>query len=263
MKAPKLTRRSLLRMGALGGVSVAGGGGWGFYVEPNQLVVRHERVRGLGKVKVAHFADLQFKAWNEEHLRAVVAKVNDLKPDFVALTGDFIETPPNLALCLEILSGLKAPVFGIPGNHDVVALELYPEIARTLEKTGGAFLVNESRPWSKELTVVGLDECWYSHPDPEKAFRGLEPKKCLTLIHQPMLAHTLPAPVLLSLAGHSHGGQVRIPFIGAIHVPRDTGSYDWGMYQTENGPLHVTCGIGVLKSTPRFRCPPEVVMLTG
>jgi hypothetical protein len=84
------------------------------------------------------------------------------------------------------------------------------------------------------------------------------------LMHYPAVADNLAGRHFdLILAGHSHGGQVRLPFVGAVSLPKGVGKYDYGRYETVNGPLYVNAGIGTLSSFPfRFNCPPEVTVVT-
>lgn len=84
------------------------------------------------------------------------------------------------------------------------------------------------------------------------------------LMHYPSVAdHLGQRRFDLILAGHSHGGQVRLPFVGAVSLPRGVGQYDYGRYETSGGPLYVNAGIGTLSHFPfRFNCPPEITVVT-
>jgi predicted MPP superfamily phosphohydrolase len=86
----------------------------------------------------------------------------------------------------------------------------------------------------------------------------------LLLLHYPVMADFLGQLRFdLIMAGHSHGGQVRLPLIGALTLPSGVGRYDYGRYETPGGPLYVNAGIGTLSSFPvRFNCPPEITVVT-
>jgi predicted MPP superfamily phosphohydrolase len=91
-----------------------------------------------------------------------------------------------------------------------------------------------------------------------------EATRRVMLIHYPVMAdHLNQRPFDLILAGHSHGGQVRLPFFGAVSLPNGVGDYDYGRYETAGGTLYVNAGIGTLSHFPiRFNCPPEITVVT-
>jgi hypothetical protein len=228
------------------------------YLEPTWLKVRHQRI-GTPTARFVHFTDLHHKG-DRNYLKSVVDKINSLNPDFVCFTGDIIEEEKFLAEALEILSGIKAPMFGVPGNHDYWSKVSFAPIHKCFNATGGAWLMDEERKIAGgRINLIGLTcEQYDQHLPPlDKQVKNI------LLIHYPAWVKRLGDHKFdLMLAGHSHGGQVRIPFYGPLMVPYGVDEYDLGLYQTRAGPLYVNAGIGYVYSYNfRFNCRPEITVI--
>lgn len=253
MKLPKINRRRFFWTLFLGTpVTVFADSYW---IEPNWLKVRKIRLAEKPTHRFVHFTDLHHKG-DKKYLESVVTEINKLSPDFVCMTGDIIEEDSFLTEALEILRGIKSPMYGVPGNHDYWAHADFEEIAETFTKTGGAWLVgSQTTTRDGKITLHGAGEKLPLNFQPN-------PKtKNIALLHYPEWVEQLaPNKFDLVLAGHSHGGQVRIPFYGAMIVPFSTGKYDLGLFQTQSGPLYVSSGIGWFFMNIRFRCRPEIVV---
>ena len=258
MKSPRISRRKFLAAALLAtpGAVFADAK----YVEPTWLKVRHLKIgSGPPSHRFVHFTDLHHKG-DANYLKSVVAKINSLTPDFVCFTGDVIEEEKFLAEALEILSGIKAPMFGVPGNHDFWSKVSFAPIHKCFNTTGGAWLLDEPRIIAGgKINLIGIT-C--EHYDQVRL--PLNPAvKNILLMHYPAWVKRLGAQKFdLLLAGHSHGGQVRIPFYGPLVVPYGVDEYDLGLFETKSGPLYVNPGIGyVYGYNFRFNCRPEITVI--
>jgi uncharacterized protein len=262
MKLNKFSRRHfLLTLGtacAAAPVATVADARW---IEPTWLKIRRLRI-GEGKPthRLVHFSDLHYKG-DRAYAESVVQTINSFSPDLVCFTGDIMEQVRFLPEALEILSGIKSPVFGVPGNHDYSSGASFKVIGRSFAATGGAWLLDEQ--WDAaggklNLTGITCQEYFYDVPPP------LNPNaKTILLMHYPAWIKRQGGNKFdLALAGHSHGGQVRLPFVGPIILPSHVGGYDMGLYQTPAGPLYVNPGIGYIGDYDiRFNCRPEVTVI--
>ena len=253
MKLPRISRRKFFYSLFLGLPAAAFADS--YWLEPNWLKIRQIRLGEKPTHRFVHFTDLHHKG-DKQYLESVVQQINKVSPDFVCMTGDIIEDNSFLTEALEILSEIQSPVYGVPGNHDYWAHVDFDEIARTFAQTGGAWLTGtQATTRDGKITLHGAGK----HPPTQ--FQPNPRTKNIALIHYPEWVEKL-APQMFDaiLAGHSHGGQVRIPFYGPIVVPFSTGKYDLGLFQTRSGPLYVSSGIGWFLFNIRFRCRPEIVV---
>ena len=258
MKFPRISRRKFIA-GILLATPCAIGAD-AKWIEPTWLKTRRLHIgKGTPTHRLVHFTDLHHKG-DAEYLKAVVKEINRLSPDFVCFTGDIIEDEKFLEEALEILSGVKAPMFGVPGNHDYWSKVSFEPIHKCFNAAGGAWLMDEQRKVAGgKINLIGIT-C--SHAD--QALMPLDPAaKNILLMHYPAWVKKLGGQKFdLMLAGHSHGGQVRIPFYGPLIVPFAVDEYDLGLYQTPAGPLYVSSGIGyIFNYNFRFNCRPEITVI--
>ena len=225
----------------------------GALIEPEWIAVRTRRLSETPRTRFVQFTDVHHKG-NDARLRHLVRLVNDLKPDFACFTGDLIEHARFAAPALEILSGIRCPLFGVPGNHDHWSRADFGPFRRTFAATGGAWMMDEVRvaPGGR-IRLMGLDR-------PMGRLRPEPGIFNLVLMHYPAWADRLPFKAELLLAGHTHGGQVRVPFYGALVTPRESGGYELGAFETPAGPLYVNPGIGTLFMEVRINCRPELTV---
>jgi len=252
----KLSRRHWIGLG-LAGVGVpALAAADAFLVEPGWVKLKRIRLAGdKPACRLLHFTDLHFKE-DEASLRSLVRRINGLSPDFVCFTGDLVEDKVHLDAALAVLRELKAPLFGVPGNHERWSGADPGRIAECCEATGGAWLPDRAVDTLEDrVRISGIDE------DPGKA-RPRPGATNIALMHYPAWVERLSGGRFdLVLGGHSHGGQVRLPFVGALIVPFDVGKYDLGLYQTPAGPLYVGAGVGWYSLRARFLCRPEIALI--
>ena len=259
MKVPRLSRRKFIAATFLAAPALV------FtdfkWIEPTWLKVRKIKIKHSGPTnRLVHFTDIHHKG-DSSYLKSVVKRINSLAPDFVCFTGDVIEEEKYLAEALEILSGIKAPMFGVPGNHDYWSKASFEPIHKCFNATGGAWLMDQQR---KILSGSTINLIGITCSRARQAMIPLDPSvKNILLMHYPAWVKELAGQKFdLMLAGHSHGGQVRIPFYGPIIVPYAVDQFDWGLFKTASGPLYVNAGIGYIYSYNfRFNCRPEITVI--
>jgi uncharacterized protein len=224
-------------------------------IEPGSLRVTHFKIGAAPKHRFVHFTDVHHKG-DTRFLQEVVDRINAEKPEFVCFTGDLIEEARYAAEALEILEGIKAPLYGVPGNHDYWA-ELDFDLPRdSFAKGGGQWLMNqEVIICGGEVVLFGMSGVHHAAFQPRVGARNI------LVSHYPTVVESFPKTRFdLVLAGHTHGGQVRLPGYGALIVPFSTGEYQLGMYDTPAGPLYVNAGIGYFFANVRFCCRPEITV---
>src|ERR1035438_535615 len=139
MRLQKISRRNFIASALLAapGVVLADAK----LVEPTWLKIRHQKVGSKPAHRFVHFTDLHHKG-DRPYLEAVVATINRLTPEFVCFTGDIIEEKKFLPEALDILSGIKSPMFGVPGNHDYWSKASFEPVLKCFAATGGAWLMD-------------------------------------------------------------------------------------------------------------------------
>jgi len=229
-------------------------------IEPTRLKIRRLWI-GDGKPahRLVHFSDLHHKG-DRTYLESVVNAINSLAPDLVCFTGDIVEEMEFLPEALELLAHIQSPMFGVPGNHDYWSNISFEPVFKCFAATGGAWLLDAAHSAADgKINIIGAS-C--SHAS--QALSPLNPSmKNILLFHYPAWAKKLGGQKFdLLLAGHSHGGQVRIPFCGAMVLPYGVDEYDLGLFQTRSGPLYVNAGIGYISNYNfRFNCRPEITVI--
>jgi uncharacterized protein len=228
--------------------------------------------------RIAQVSDIHLDEYTEPFfLERIVHHVNTLAPDLVLLTGDFIThgsltfVAGNHALrrCAEILTTLTAPLrYAILGNHDVSYSAA--AVTEALTTHGTPVLVNQYLPIERNgarLWLCGVDDPGTSHPNLDLAVPAKPDGPVLLMAHEPdyaddVVAHPRGHLVDLMLAGHSHGGQIRLPFMGPLILPPLGEKYPEGHYRFNQMQLYVNRGIGTVGLPFRLNCPPEITLLT-
>jgi predicted MPP superfamily phosphohydrolase len=219
-------------------------------------------------VRLAQISDLH-RSWcvEESFITRIVAETNALRPDLVALTGDFVTISSEYAAsCAQQISRLRAPLglYGVLGNHDYVcdSRQGGPAVAEALSGVSVQMLTNRNLRLDNGLFLVGVDDCWVGKPDLEAAFRGVPiGKPALALTHNPGIFRNLCAYDCVTLAGHTHGGQIDLPFVTQAHLGRHN-RYKAGWYREPGRPgrLYVSRGLGVVGIPLRIRATPEIAL---
>jgi len=252
-----------------------------FFVEPARLVVNRQDLRlpnwpaELSGVRVALISDLHVGSphWGLPRLRDLVQRVNAEQPDLILLAGDYLINDvwfgKHVAadpIALE-LGQLHAPlgVFAVLGNHDW--WNDGPKVRAALEAHGLTVLDDEVRRLhfnGKNFCLLGVrDETERQRSAQQELELALPGMPLLVLTHEPDIFADLNERATLTLAGHTHGGQVDLPLLGRRIVPSRFGSRYAAGHIVENGRhLFVTTGVGTSIVPIRFRVPPEIALLT-
>jgi uncharacterized protein len=255
MRIPKITRRRFLLLAMFASPAlVYADAKW---IEPKWVKVRSIKLaEGKPSHRIIHITDIHHKG-DRPYLESVVRKINALSPDAVCFTGDLIENKKFVPEALHILEGIKSPLYGVPGNHDYWSHAPFGDFIKTFARTGGAWLIDAPAMTADGKIQIAGASCLHGAPVTLTPKAGV---KNILLLHYPLLAEKIQNKFDLMLAGHSHGGQVRIPFLGALIVPYWVGRYQVGMFPLAAGPLYVNPGIGWLIIPVRFNCRPEITV---
>lgn len=221
-------------------------------------------------VKIIQFSDVHLgKSYGVGTLRKIVNQINKLKPDIIVCTGDFIDYASDVNHREEIIKELKklnAPYgkYAVYGNHEYKddGDSIYRHMMR---ESGFELLVNEKKEIKieeKELVIIGLDDSVSGKVNIPVATNHLSDKQYnILLAHEPdVVEEIIDLPIDLQLSGHSHGGQFRLPILGALYTPELSKKYIKGMYNFPNSDvkLYVNVGIGTTIIRGRLFNRPEI-----
>jgi predicted MPP superfamily phosphohydrolase len=281
------SRRKFLKASAVVGAGALVLGTDGIVFEANDpCLVRLEipltrLPAALDGFTIAQLSDLHY----DEHFSAVpireaVSIVNALQPDLIALTGDFVTIPAfsdylhnekkgaaAAEPCALAIASLRARygIFAILGNHDH---DSDPDrVIEALVGQGIQLLRNTSRPIEASgarLWLTGVDDVLTGKPDLAGSLKGIPRSEPVVLLaHEPDYADQVSgSSVDLQLSGHSHGGQVRLPLIGAPILPDMAKKYPWGLRRIGPLTLYTNVGLGTIRIAARLNCPPEITLIT-
>ncbi len=221
---------------------------------------------GLDGMRIGLIADSHVGLpYGERNLRWAVGMMQREQPDLLLFSGDFTSTYTALEYLPDLLGGLHAPLgmFAVPGNHDY--WEGLGDLERQLAPLGIQLLRNEHRLLRRNgdsFWLAGLDDIWQGRPDLDATLDGIPAGACtLMLCHAPDAADDVAARgVALQLSGHTHGGHLRLPWIGPFALPRHGLAYAMGRYTVQQMALYVSRGLGGLPF--RLLCRPETTILT-
>lgn len=235
---------------------------WSFFIEPHLLVVKRYKVEALNK-KIVFASDFHISKHDKNRLKRVVKLINAQNPDLVLLGGDFIKghdgknTLP-IEEQVEVLKQIKAPIVSVLGNHD--GWYDKERVAQTLANAGIKVLSN-SNVDVQGISIAGVEDLQTGNPDVNKALSGIKSPRIL-ITHSPDVYYDVNENVDLILAGHTHGGQIYIPFIGAPVVPSEYGSkFAERVIQETQNRMIITKGIGTSILPIRFCSVPEIIVI--
>ena len=277
-----LTRRKFLAAAAAGALAVAADAA---IFEPNdpklvQIEIALERLPAVWDgLRVVQLSDFHYDPYfSVVPIRKAISVVNGLRPDLVVLTGDFVtaqtfgrdhdqSSADVIDPCASLLAQLQSPLgsLAVLGNHDVISD--HERIVRALETRGIPVLRNRSTAFARagaRLWFAGTDDVLEGHANLPLTLQGIPPEEPVILLaHEPDFAvHAARFPVDLQLSGHSHGGQIRLPLLGAPVLPPLARRYPWGLHRIGGLTLYTNVGIGTIALPVRFLCPPEITLIT-
>ena len=281
----KISRRVFLKKaaGALFaflGLS-SGGMAYAHFIEPERLDIHVEEFchplipPSFDGMTLILFSDTHIGfQYTLKQMQKHVAIINSLQPDLVFFTGDLLDNP-NFFTKKHVVSGIlrkiKAPFgkFAVYGNHDHggYGTEVYKKI---LEDSNFQLLRNESKKISlidkQNIYIAGIDDAMLGSPNIPEAIKKIpENQFTILLSHAPDLADKASLfPIQLQLSGHSHGGQIKLPFVGALITPPYGTKYPEGRYELVNHhklTLYVNRGLGTTRLPYRFYAVPEITKI--
>lgn len=251
-----------------------------------EVVPQDISIKGLSPafdgVKIAQLSDIHLDEFTEPFLlRESIDRINRERPDYVFLTGDYVTAdvlPKRLSIeaahrCGELLSGLQCKErYAIFGNHDARAGEL--EVGNALSAHNIVILRNTHVPLERNggrIWLAGIDDPVCGMPDQGAAIpesiRHIPNEPVILLCHAPdyidrLHAHPTGQAISLVLSGHTHGGQVRLPFVGPLLLPSWGRRYVEGLFTVGSMQLYVNRGIGTVGVPFRLDCRPEITIFT-
>ena len=259
---------------------------WGFFIEPNRLVVHEETIaidnwpQALDGLRIAVISDIHVGGSfiDDKKLHSIVDRTNQLHPELIVILGDYMSSNGRISRRVEpsvfgpVLKNFSATygTYSVLGNHD----NWYSgaKVRAGLEQNGIKVLDNQVLQIEARgvpLWLVGLADLWTrpAWTRPEQIAQTVanvpDGQTMIALAHNPDIFPNVPERVPLLLAGHTHGGQVRFPFIGSVVQSSEFGErYERGHVFENNHHLFVTTGIGTSIVPVRFGVTPEIVLLT-
>lgn len=239
----------------------------------------------LNNWRIVQLSDLHNQTTAGPSIRQILTTVNWLKPDIIAITGDTFDSrktniPANLTLINQLAK--IAPVYLIFGNHDFYNDD-YVNLMKQSEVAGATVLRDQAvtiKIGQQSVTLIGLDDptAW-GGPLPQLISQKITSQKLSQLTNQTDQQSTQPIIILAHrpelwpqyltvqpiaiLTGHTHGGQIRLPLVGALYVPNQKllPDYDQGLFTVSNSQLIISRGLGNSSFGQRFNAYPEIVSL--
>ena len=237
----------------------------GFFIEPCWIQVTHQEIQGRidAPLKIADLTDIHTHGIGRRE-RQLLKILDAEKPDIILITGDTIGTRNgNYTECKHLYEKLHAPlgVWFVRGNWENIR-PLRSERA-FYQEAGVHFLLNANGAPRPDVRIAGLDDPYTGTARLDTALAGI-PQGIYTiaLFHSPAYFDHVAGRVNLVLAGHTHGGQVLIPFVKPIWLPKGCGRFLSGWYEEKGTKMYVSRGLGTSMLPVRFLCRPEVTFIT-
>ena len=270
----KSLKWSLLDKGAVAGAVVGFLIGIdAFFVEPNWIttnvvVIPSLRLTAIAAdITIVHLSDLHVRPTLRLREKLLVKKVNNLKPDLIVITGDTLEKPTEISTALELLKSMKPSIgtYVVLGNTDYRKLK-QDQLAKLFKRAGVTPLINENTLLhfpNGAVSIAGVDDPVHKRDNLEKTLKGIpDGMPVILLSHSPEIyPRALVKDVDLILAGHTHGGQIGIPWLVKMSNYANRSPYMKGLFHDGKSFMYVNKGIGTKMFPIRFLCPPEITVL--
>ncbi len=234
------------------------------FIEPNWIEVTHSQVPAPidRPLKIAHVTDLHSAGLGFRE-RRLLKLLEREKPDIIVISGDILAPGGSYEQTGEVLSRLRAPlgVWLVRGNWE----NWHPleNEFQYYSKLGVSFLLNSSAQVLPNVWLIGLDDPTYGHADLAATLENVSRETFrIAVFHSPQFFDRSAGRYDLALAGHSHGGQVRIPFLKPLWLPAGIGPYVQGWFAKDGSRMYVSRGIGMTILPMRFFCRPELAIIT-
>lgn len=262
MNRPWSARKVAFWIGLLTQLGLAATALYAVFIEPYWIeLTRHSRAGPvLHTLRIAHLSDLHIKGYGSRE-RKVVQMVAGAAPDMVVITGDVVDDGP-LEPSGELLRQLRAPlgVWVVRGDRESSRPQV--DERKFFESVGVRLLNNQGVAVRDDLWLIGLDDPVNGRPDLQAALAGAPTAAFkIALFHAPDHFPEVAGLFHLGLAGHTHGGQVRLPVIGPLWVPPGGQNFLQGWYTQNRSDLYVSRGIGTARYPARLFCRPEVAII--
>jgi len=279
-----MNRRSFLKKAFGSFLAIIGISGGTYYyareIEPSLLQIHEEVISSTSipssfeDFKIVQFSDTHIGFhYTLEQFNDLVRKINELKPDLIVFTGDLVDEPNKYHWNDKLIQSLRDlqanhGKLWIYGNHDHGGYGTNI-VKKAMEQAEFELLKNEHTVIQKNkerFILAGIDDVMLGKPDLSQTLKNTNPDLfTILLAHEPDYADTTRQfPVDVQLSGHSHGGQVRFPFLGHLYTPAYAEKYVQGKYafNDERLTLYVNSGIGTTRLPYRFLCKPEIHVFT-
>ena len=263
-------------------LAVGASAGYAYFIEPSLLTVDHVELKvpnssgAINGLRIVAISDIHGGSNNvpESKLRKIVEVANSQNPDLILLLGDYVSQTKGKSSPLKMpvetiadnLKGFEAKygVYGVIGNHDWWYND--KKVKAEFERIGVRMLENEVEPikiGNETVWLWGIEDYWKERRVPvENSFAKIPDKKnIIAITHNPDSLLKAPREISVMLAGHSHGGQVFIPFYGRKNFSSDQ-RFVYGHAEVDGKHIFVTAGIGTSIVPFRFFTPPEITVMT-
>lgn len=233
---------------------------YSFFIEPNWIetnyfefeisIDRTITIAQLSDIHIVKFGNLEEK---------VITILNQKQPDVIVITGDLVSRNGKRNEYKKFLSKLSAPlgVFYVKGNWE--HWNPVKDFLALLNETKVELLNNENKKIYKNIYLIGFDDAYEGRVDIESSLFNI-PKNAfkIGLFHSPKFFEQIFNKIDLAFSGHSHGGQIQIPFLGPIITPYGTGTFSNGWFEKNGSKMYVNRGIGTSILNVRLFSRPEV-----